>query len=210
MTTKLARSEAEQVHHDHDIVDLATRGPLQRTGSTLRAFRTTASGLEGTVIGWLHHYSITLLRISMGAVILGFGVLKYFRFGVLKYFPGVSPAEGLVLVTTKLLTFGLVPDQVLMVLTATMECALGLSLILGRGLRVSIYLLVFWVLGILSPALLVPQRLFSGPDHAPTLEGQYVLKDVILLAAVLVIAAAVLNRKKATTTEKETDRHDTP
>ncbi|MGI9000884.1 MAG: hypothetical protein ACR2GH_04385 [Pseudonocardia sp.] len=202
MTTKLARPAAEQAHHDHDTVDLAVRGPLQRTGSTFRAFRTTASGLEGTVIGWLHQHSITLLRISMGAVILGFGVLKYF--------PGMSPAEGLVLVTTKLLTFGLVPDQVLMVLTATMECALGLSLILGRGLRVSIYLLVFWVLGILSPALLVPQRLFSGPDHAPTLEGQYVLKDVILLAAVLVIATAVLNRKKATTTEKETDRHDTP
>jgi len=194
MTTKLAQPEAEQAHHD--TVDPASRGPLQRTGSMFRTFRTTASGLEGAVTAWLHQHSVTLLRISMGAVLLGFGVLKYF--------PGVSPAEGLVLVPTKLFTFGLVPDQMLMVLTAIMECALGLSLILGRGLRVSVYLLVPSVLGFLSPALLAPQRLFSGPDHAPTLEGQYVLKDVVLLAAALVIAATVLNRKKATT---ETDRH---
>lgn len=37
---------------------------------------------------WLTRYSISLLRISLGLIILGFGVLKYF--------PGVSPAEGLV------------------------------------------------------------------------------------------------------------------
>jgi len=32
-------------------------------------------------------------------------------------------------------------------------------------------------------------RLFAGPHHAPTLEGQCVLKDIILVAAGLVIAA---------------------
>ncbi len=36
---------------------------------------------------------------------------------------------------------------------------------------------------------LLPGRLFAGPYHAPTLEGQYVLKDIILVAAGLVIAA---------------------
>ncbi len=35
-------------------------------------------------------------------------------------------------------------------------------------------------------------RLFAGPFGAPTLEGQYVLKDVILLAATIVMAAEVL------------------
>ncbi len=159
---------------------------------------TQLKSLEGTISRWLHRHSITLLRISMGVVILGFGVLKYF--------PGVSPAENLARETTSLLTFGLVTGQVAMVLLATIECALGLSLITGKGLRVSVYVLVLWVIGILSPAVLVPQQLFSGPDHAPTLEGQYVLKDVILLTAALVIAATVLNRKKTTT---EADQHDT-
>lgn len=119
----------------------------------------------------------------MGAVIFGFGILKYF--------PGVSPAESLVLATTEMLTFGLLPGKVAMVLFATAECAIGLSLMLGRGLRVTRYLLVLWALGILSPLVLMTSELFMGPYHAPTLAGQYVLKDVILLTASLVIATTL-------------------
>jgi uncharacterized membrane protein YphA (DoxX/SURF4 family) len=135
---------------------------------------------------WVVRHSITALRISMGAIIFGYGFLKYF--------PGISPAENLVQTTMHLLTFGLVPDQVALVLVATLECVIGLSLITGRGLRVTIYLLLFWVLGVLSPVALLPQRLFGGPDHAPTLEGQYVLKDVVFLAAALVIATTLGHR----------------
>jgi uncharacterized membrane protein YkgB len=58
------------------------------------------------------------------------------------------------------------------------------------------YLVAFWVLGILSPIVLLPGRIFAGPHHMPTLEGQYVLKDVILLTAAIVIATTV--RRSAT------------
>jgi len=34
-------------------------------------------------------------------------------------------------------------------------------------------------------------REFAGPHHMPTLEGQYVLKDVILVAVVMMIATTV-------------------
>ncbi|MGH3774359.1 MAG: hypothetical protein ACRDRR_01270 [Pseudonocardiaceae bacterium] len=186
MTTQLTQPETTRAHHDN--VDPAAPGPYQRTAFTSRV---TAAGLGAAVHRWLDRHSITLLRISMGAVIFGFGILKYF--------PGVSPAENLILTTTHLLTFGMVPSRVAMVLLATVECAIGLSLITSRGLRATIYLLVMWVLGILSPAVLLPGRLFSGPDHAPTLEGQYVLKDIILLTASLVIVAATLQRAKADT-----------
>jgi putative oxidoreductase len=140
---------------------------------------------------WLTVHSVTMLRISLGLIILGFGVLKYF--------PGVSPAENLVKTTTHVMTFGLVPSMgvVAMVVTATLECLIGLSLIVRRGLRVTIYLLIFWVVGVLSPVVLLPQRLFSGPDHAPTLEGQYVLKDLILFTASLVIATTLYRSTNA-------------
>ncbi|MGH3979778.1 MAG: hypothetical protein ACRDRZ_12385 [Pseudonocardiaceae bacterium] len=114
-----------------------------------------------------------------------------FGFGILKYFPGVSPAENLVLETNAMLTFGLLPGKVAMVLFATAECTIGLSLMIGRGLRVIRYLLVLWTLGILSPIVLLNRELFTGPYNAPTLEGQYVLKDVILLTASLVIATTL-------------------
>ncbi len=132
---------------------------------------------------WLTRHSITILRISLGMMVLGFGILKYF--------PGASPAEDLVVTTTHLLTFGLVPDMVAMVGVATLECLIGLSLIIRRGLRATIYLLVLWVLGILAPVVLLSERLFSGPNHAPTLEGQYVLKDFILVAAGFVVASTL-------------------
>ncbi len=38
--------------------------------------------------------------------------------------------------------------------------------------------------------MLLSGRLFDGPHGAPTLEGQYVLKDIVLVGAALVIAAA--------------------
>jgi uncharacterized membrane protein YphA (DoxX/SURF4 family) len=136
---------------------------------------------------WLARYSITVLRICMGVVILVFGFAKYF--------PGVSPAQDLVLAVNRILTFGLMPDKVTLILFATVESLLGLSLITGWGLRVTIYPLALWALAILSPLALLTAQLFSGPHHAPSLLGQYVFKDIILLASVLVIAARVRMRE---------------
>ncbi len=134
----------------------------------------------------VHHelvvHSITVLRVALGAVFLGFGVLKYF--------PGASPAEALTVATTQRLTFGVVPENVSIVVIATLECVIGASLLLNRWMRIAIWLLAFELVGILSPLVLLSERLFAGPHGAPTLEGQYVLKDVILLAAGFVIAAA--------------------
>jgi putative oxidoreductase len=139
---------------------------------------------------WLARHSITVLRICMGVVI--------FVFGFAKYFPGVSPAQGVVLAVNRILTFGLIPDRITLILFATVESLLGLSLITGWGLRVTIYPLALWALAILSPLVLLTPELFSGPHHALTLLGQYVFKDIILLASVLVIAARVRRRRRST------------
>jgi putative oxidoreductase len=133
---------------------------------------------------WLARYSISLLRISLGLVFLGFGVLKFF--------PGVSPAENLASETMDALTLGLIPDDVRPVLVASLETVIGLLLVSGRYLRLGVALLGVAMVGILAPLVLFPDRLFAGPSNAPTLEGQYVLKDVVLLAAGLVVAAGAL------------------
>ncbi len=139
--------------------------------------------LENAVHRLLVRHSIAALRISVGAVFLGFGVPKYF--------PGVSPAEGLAADTTHTLFLGLVPSDVALVIVATMECFIGICFLIGTGpvMRVAIWVLAAQFVGILSPLFIEPASLFSGPHHAPTLEGQYVLKDIILVAAGLVIAA---------------------
>ncbi|MGH3614706.1 MAG: hypothetical protein ACRDRK_19355 [Pseudonocardia sp.] len=172
------RPVSTEVVHDLDAIEKTAPPRLQRFEA------------------WLTRYSIGMLRISLGLIVLGFGVLKYF--------PGVSPAENLVKATMHVMTFGLVPDMVAIVVTATLECFIGLSLIFRRGLRATIYLLLLWVIGILSPVVLFPQRLFSGPGHAPTLEGQYVLKDLILFTAILVIASTLYH------TTSTAERQSTP
>ncbi|MDQ3164346.1 MAG: hypothetical protein M3Q92_16240, partial [Actinomycetota bacterium] len=74
---------------------------------------------------------------------------------------------------------------------ASLECIIGLLLISGRGLRIAVYLLAGQLIGILAPLVLFTGRLFDGPHHAPTLEGQYVVKDFILVAAGFVVASTL-------------------
>ncbi len=133
---------------------------------------------------WLATHSIDLLRISLGLIFFGFGVLKFF--------PGVSPAENLATETFAILTLGLVPHSVALVLIATLETTIGLLLLSGRGMRLALALLAVQMVGILSPLVLLPGEMFRTDPLGPTLAGQYVMKDIILGAAVLVVAAKTL------------------
>ncbi len=137
--------------------------------------------VERTVHGVLVRQGITALRVTVGVVFLGFGVLKFF--------PGVSPAEGLAIKTIDLLSFGVLPWRVGIIAIASLECFIGICLLANRWMRLAVWLLAAQLVGVLAPIVLLTGRLFSGPHHAPTLEGQYVLKDIILVAAGMVIAA---------------------
>ncbi len=137
--------------------------------------------LEDGLHRQLVRYSVAALRIAVGAVFLAFGALKFF--------PNVSPAQDLATRTTDVLTFGFVPASVALVTVASLECFIGLCFLLNRWMRVAIWLLAIQLVGILAPLVLLTGRLFAGPYGAPTLEGQYVLKDVVLVGAAMVIAA---------------------
>ncbi len=134
---------------------------------------------------FLSRYSITWLRVSLGLVIVGFGGLKSF--------PGASPAASLVVPTTRMLTFGLVTGRSAMVATALLECFIGLTLLTGIGLRVGLVAMAGWLVGIMSPVVLMPGTLF--PHGLPTIEAQYVLKDITLAAAGAVVAARALGAR---------------
>ncbi|GAB2632014.1 DoxX family protein [Kribbella swartbergensis] len=129
----------------------------------------------------LGRHSVDILRVSLGLVFLGFGVLKFF--------PGASPAEALVMRTVDALTLGIVAGRNAVLLTALMECFIGLTLVTGKFLRTGLLVLGVSLVGIMSPLVLFFGDLFPG---TPTLEAQYVLKDVVLAAAGLVIAAKAL------------------
>ena len=132
---------------------------------------------------WMARYGVVTLRVALGGI--------FFWFGVLKFFPGLSPAQGLAVQTIDLLTFGLVPGGVSLVLLATLECVIGLGLISGRAMRLTLLLLAFQMVGAASPLVLFPGEVFTAFPYAPTLEGQYIIKNVVLVSAGLVIGATV-------------------
>lgn len=129
----------------------------------------------------LARYSIEILRVSLGVVFLVFGVLKFF--------PDASPAEQLVERTIDALSFGIVSGQAAVVMTAIAESVIGITLITGKLLRLGLAVLGASMVGIMSPLVLFFTDLV--PD-TPTLEAQYVFKDIVLVAAGLVVAARAL------------------
>ena len=163
------------------VIEASTHTRTRSLATRTTALKADFERLEARIHAILVAHGVRSLRIAVGAVFLGFGILKFF--------PGVSPAENIAEVTFDKLSFGLIPSSVALVGIATVESFIGLSLILGRWIRLASWLLVFELIGILSPLVLLPGRLFSGPYGAPTLEGQYVIKDVILVGAAMVIAA---------------------
>ena len=138
---------------------------------------------EAALKASLQRWSVPALRIALGAIFLVFGALKLF--------PGRSPVEDLVGRTFGKLTFGLVGGTTAMLVTAVVEVTAGALLILG-GRLTRIGLLVFAVaeVGILSPIVLLPHDVF-GPT-GPTLTGQYIVKNVVLIAGALVVASRAL------------------
>lgn len=137
------------------------------------------SRIEAAVTQWLTRHSVQLVRISLGIVFLVFGVLKFV--------PDVSPAEDIAVRTTEALTLDIIEGDAARLFVAAMETAIGLSLLTGRYLRAGIALLGIAMIGVLSPLVLFPGDLFSGEYNAPSLLGQYVLKDVVLLTSGLVV-----------------------
>lgn len=135
------------------------------------------------VTNWMAHYGVGLLRIGLGIV--------FFWFGVLKFFPGLSPAQDLAARTIEQLSFGLIHPNVSVPVLAAWETLIGLGLITGKFMRATLLLLFLQMLGTMTPLILFPADTFTRFPYAPTLEGQYIIKNLVLIGAGLVIGATV-------------------
>ena len=141
------------------------------------------NSVDTRITRWMARYGILFLRISMGVVFLWFGLLKFF--------PGLSPAASLATRTIERLTFGLIPADVSLLILATWESLIGLGLLLGIFLRLTLFLLFLQMLGTITPLFFFPQEAFILFPFVPTLEGQYIIKNLVLISAGLVIGATV-------------------
>jgi uncharacterized membrane protein YphA (DoxX/SURF4 family) len=139
--------------------------------------------VDARLTQWMARYGVVTLRVTLGIV--------FFWFGMLKFFPGLSPAQTLAVKTIDVLAFGLLPASVSLVLLALLECAIGLGLTSGKFIRLTLLLLAFQMVGAATPLFLFPGEVFTQFPYAPTLEGQYIIKNLVLVSAGIVIGATV-------------------
>jgi uncharacterized membrane protein YkgB len=132
----------------------------------------------------------TLARLGVPAVRMALGVV-FLWFGVLKFFPNLSPAETLAARTIERLTLGAVQPAVSLPVLAAWESLIGIGLILNRWMRLILLLLAVQMVGTLTPLLLFPSETFSVWPIVPTLEGQYIIKNLVLIGAAMVVGATV-------------------
>ena len=143
--------------------------------------------VDRTLIGFMADYGIMILRISLGIIFLWFGILKFF--------PDLSPAEELAAKTIEAMTFGIVQSNVSMPVLATWETLIGLGLITGKYMRVTLLLLFLQMPGTFLPLVLLPDVCFTSFPLGLTMEGQYIIKNLILISAALVVGGTVRHSK---------------
>jgi uncharacterized membrane protein YphA (DoxX/SURF4 family) len=150
----------------------------------------TPSGLPEPIDRLDVRITSTLARLGVPALRIALGIV-FLWFGVLKFFPNLSPAELLAARTIEALTFGAVGPGVSLPALAVWESVIGIGLILGRWLRPVLFLLAVQMVGTFTPLLLFPGETWSVFPIAPTLEGQYIIKNVVLVAAAMVVGSTV-------------------
>jgi len=139
--------------------------------------------IDARITKWLARNGIDILRIGLGIVFIWFGMLKFF--------PGLSPIEDLVARVIPIISFGMVSPAVGLPVLAALECVIGIGLITKHFLRITILLLFIQLLGAMSPLIVLPSVSWQYIPYVPTLVGQYIIKDIVLIAAGLVIGATV-------------------
>lgn len=138
--------------------------------------------LDIRISSWMNRYGQFLLRWSLGIIFIWFGALKPF---------GLSSAQELV---TNTVYF--VDPAWFIPLLGWWEVAIGVGLLYRPLIRPAIFLLFLQMPGTFMPLVLLPEVCFTAFPFGLTLEGQYIIKNLILISAALVIGGTVSPPRK--------------
>lgn len=139
--------------------------------------------IDFIITTWMARNGVLFLRLSIGILFLWYGILKFF--------PNVSSAENMATSTIEQLSFGIVNGRFAMLVLAVWETMIGLGLMTGKFLRWTLLLLFLQMIGTLTPLILFPDITFTIFPFVPTLEGQYIIKNLVLISAGIAIGATV-------------------
>ena len=134
--------------------------------------------LDLFVTEFMSKWGVTLLRYSLGIIYIWFGALKPL---------GLSPAQELVENTV----YWFENPKTFVPILGIWEVVIGLTMIIKPLIRVSIILLFIQMPGTFLPLVLFPEVCFTSFPLGLTLEGQYIVKNLIIISAALVVGSTV-------------------
>lgn len=117
----------------------------------------------------------TFLRLSAGFV--------YFYFGFVKFYPDLSPAELIAGQTLIRLSMSWLDAATALWWLAVIECVIGLSFLFNYGMKWMFFIFMAHQISTFVPLFMFPELMFKFVPFAPTLEGQYIFKNLISIAA---------------------------
>ena len=127
---------------------------------------------------FMNNYGILLLRYSLAMIFIWFGLLKPF---------GISPAQELVENTV----YWFDDKATFVKFLGWWEVAIGVTICFRPLIRISIFLLFLQMPGTFLPLVLLPEVCFTDFPYGLTLEGQYIVKNLIIISSALVIGGTV-------------------
>ena len=141
--------------------------------------------MENNIASWdvriirlFHETSLPAARIGLFVVFFWFGALKLL---------GLSPATPLVLALhDRLIPF--ITFSTFYALFAGIECLIGILFLIKGAERIVLPLLFLHMITTFFPLFMTPELVWQAP-LVPTLEGQYIIKNLLLVAAAMGIAA---------------------
>jgi uncharacterized membrane protein YkgB len=142
------------------------------------SFIATLDRIDRKVTGFMSSYAILIIRLSLGMVFVWFGLLKVM---------GVSPVFDL----ASHIVYWL-PSELFVPLLGIWEMAIGMGLLLGKALRVILSLLFLQLAGTFLVLIILPEAAFQGGNPLfLTTEGEFVIKNIVLIAAGLAVGGTV-------------------
>jgi len=133
---------------------------------------------DRVLLGFLKKYNVTISRLSIFTVYFWFGILKLFN---------VSPAGPLIMeLQQKTLPF--ISFHNFYILFALFEMLIGVLFLIKGAERLVVALLALHLITACLPLLLLPQITWQS-FLVPTLEGQYIIKNILIIALAFVIVS---------------------
>jgi uncharacterized membrane protein YkgB len=129
----------------------------------------------------LNRSSLTVLRFSLAITFIWFGALKPF---------GQSPAVELI---TK--TVYWFDPKIFIPILGIWEMLIGICLLFPPLIRLGLGLLALQMPGTFLPLVLLPKVCFTSFPFDLTLEGQYIIKNLVLIGAGLVVGSKLVPLK---------------